>query len=183
VPLPEFIQHVEAGLQQLPSGNWLTPATVDGLTENDFVTLPPGQRRELYRAVEQFRTSASAPDGGASQATAARAALDTIATILRPYLTPESRRVREVIWTVWREEDVRDWIPTFDYQLDEDWTGAPAIRVLLILKDDVEIEAPGTVEVLGRFRMLSGNRPRSALLRRNFDVRPRSFRCRGKEVA
>ena len=92
MPMPEFIQNVEAGLQRLQSGGWLTPATVEGITDDDFANLSPPQRKELYEAVDRFRAIASAPDGGASQEPVARAAMNTIATILQPYLTAESRK-------------------------------------------------------------------------------------------
>ncbi len=48
----DFINSVESGIerQRLGADDWLTPATVHGLTDIDFVMLPPAQREELFRA-------------------------------------------------------------------------------------------------------------------------------------
>jgi hypothetical protein len=164
--MPDFVQNVETGLHRLSSGGWLTPATVAGITDDDFVNLSPPRRKELYAAVDRFRAVVTAPDGGASQEAAARAALGAIATVLQPYLTRESRKVCEVIAGAWREAAVADWIPTFDYVLDEDWTNAPAIHMWLILNDEVDVEAPRTQEELERVRALIHRRVREAGIER-----------------
>ena len=150
--MPEFISNVEHGAKQ---PGWLTPATVADLSDGDFVTLSPGQRKELRRAVERFQAIAgSGSRPTPAEEAGARAALDTILDLLQPYLTPESRTVREAIWRAWRDEHARDWMPTFDYELGEDWTGDPAIRIWLILNDDVDVEADDTREKLSRLRTL-----------------------------
>ncbi|MBP3957977.1 hypothetical protein J8F10_22205 [Gemmata sp. G18] len=148
----DFIHYVESGVNHLGSDDWLTPASVHGLADADFVTLPPVQREELFRAVDRFRTIATtAPPVSPAQEEIARAALVTVWNLLRPYRTPESTAIREAIWRVWDGE--KDRIPTFDYELAESWTGSPIVWVWLVLRDDTEIEAPETRELLGRVRM------------------------------
>ena len=152
--LLDFITSVETGIAHLNSGDWLIPTTVHGLTDADFVTFRRAQREELFRCVEQFRTIAESPVRDAAQETGARGALERIWALLRPYRTPESRTIGEVVRAVWKDEQVQSWIPTFDYQLDTDWSGEPAVRIWFILNDDVEIEAPNVSETLSRIRAL-----------------------------
>lgn len=148
----DFIDYVEQGVNRLGSGGWLTPATVHGLTEADFVTMPLAQRQELFRGAAEFAAVArAAPNGDAAQEAVARAALTRIWELLRPYRTRESRAVRQVLWAAWEPE--REWIPTFDYQLDTDWSGDPAVRVWLILKDGVDVLEAKTREELSRIRL------------------------------
>lgn len=160
----DFVRHVESGINHLNSDDWLIPETVRGLTDVDFVTLPLQQRDKLFRCAKQFCTIAqAAPNVDDAQTASARAALTTIWEILRPYRTPESRKILNTLWECWQDksvEYVRKWIPTFDYQLGEDSTGDPAIWIWLILNDDVDIEAPITRVELN-------------LLRIGFDVRLR----------
>ncbi len=146
--LPEFISNVEHGAKQ---PGWLNPATVADLSDSDFVTLPPGQREQLFRAVERFRQIAESDSPSDEQKTEARASLDGILTAIRPYLTPESKAIREAIWRAWKDD--KDRIPTFDYELAESWTGSPIVWIWLILRDDMGIEARATRELLGRVRM------------------------------
>jgi hypothetical protein len=162
--MPDFIANVQfvANILRSPADDqyrrdvadmWLTPATVADFSESDFVALPSGQRTQLRDAVAQFRSVA---ERGASatpvEVEAALAAFDTILTILEPYIaSPESERVREAIWSVWKEE--RWWIPTFDYEIGDDSTGDPAVWIWLILNDDRDIEARETREWLRRVRL------------------------------
>lgn len=153
----DFIHYVESALGRLEAGGWLNVAAVQGLTDIDFVTLPPARREELFRRVEQFRDVARLPQPDAGQRAVAREALTRIGELLHPYRTPESRRVLDTLWGAWQEEavrDVRQWIPTFDYQLGEDSSGEPAVWVWLILNDDVDIEAADTRGGLSRLRLL-----------------------------
>jgi hypothetical protein len=149
--LPEFLDNIQKALNN-PTG-WLSPTTVADLSESDFHTLKPKQREKLFQAVEQFRTIAETASPTPEQVAEARTALDTIRDIVQPYLTPESEKIRETIAKVWQKE--RDWIPTFDYELGNNWLGEPVVWVWFVLKDDVlpddiDTEIPTTREGLWR---------------------------------
>lgn len=152
----DFVNNVEQGIGRLDSSDWLTPATVHGLTDADFVTLPRAQREELFRRADQFRLIAeAAPNMDAAQTADARAALAAIWEILRPYrVPPESKTIREVLWRAWEDEQARSWIPTFDYYLGNDWSGDPAVWVWFILEDGVDRSAAAPREVLRRLTSL-----------------------------
>ena len=152
----DFINYVESGVNRLSSSStdWLRLATVHGLTDIDLITLPPEQRAELFRSVDRFRAIADSPLRDAAEEAEARTALLTIWELLRPYRTPESRAVRQVLWAAWEAEQARSWIPTFDYQLDEDSTGDPAIRVWLILEHDTDREDAEKRKALNRLELL-----------------------------
>jgi hypothetical protein len=149
--IPEFLDNIQNAAKN-PTG-WLTPATVADLLESDFHTLRPGQRERLFQAVERFRDIAAIPSPTPEQVAEARTAFDTILEILQPYLTPESQKIRETIKKAWCKE--RDWIPTFDYELGNNWLDQPVVRLWLVvkddaLKDDIDIENPTTREGLWR---------------------------------
>jgi len=151
--MPEFLDNIQNALKN-PTG-WLSPSTVADLSESDFHTLKPKQREKLFQAVERFRTIAATASPTPEQVAEARAALDTIRDIAQPYLTPESKQIRETIAKAWQKE--RDWIPTFDYELSDNWLGQPVVWLWLVLKDDVlkddiDIENPVTQEGLQRIR-------------------------------
>ena len=169
--MPDFIENVERGAAQ---PDWLSPATVAGLTDSDFVTMHPRVRAQLFQAVERFRAIAASGSPGPEQVAEARAALDTIRTILRPYLTPESQAIRDVVSQVWKGE--QDRIPTFDYELAESWVGSPIVWIWLVLHDDVDIEAPATRELLKRVRRMIRDKFNEAGLERwpNIGVRSES---------
>ena len=150
-----FVWNVESGMSHLGSDDWLTPASVDGLTDADFVTLPTVQRRELFRCANEFRVIADAtPHVDVAQKQAAEAALKKVWELLRPYRTKESKAIGDVLWAAWQDERMQDWVPTFDYQLGEDWSGDPAVRVWLILDDGVDTLAAKTRESVSRFELL-----------------------------
>jgi len=143
--LPEFLDNIQNTAKN-PTG-WLTPGTVADLLESDFHTIRPGQREKLFQAVERFRTIAAISSPSPEQVAEARAAFDTIQNILQPYLTPESEKICETIARGWQEE--RNWIPTFDYQLANNWLDKPIVWIWLIIKDDVlndEMEMSATTE-------------------------------------
>jgi hypothetical protein len=148
--MPEFISNVERGAGE-PGSGWLTPATVADLSDTDFTALAPAQRAELYRAAERFRAIAEGGSPSPEQTAEARSSLDRILEILRPYRTPESRKIREAVWKVWK--DHRSDIPTFDYELAQSWIDTPIVWIWLVLRDDLDIDAPPTRELLSRVRM------------------------------
>ncbi len=131
--MPEFINHVQNAAKN-PTG-WLNPTAVADLLESDFHTMRPGQRERLFQAVERFRAIAETASPHPEQVIEARAAFDLILEILQPYLTPESEKIRETIAKAWRKE--RDWIPTFDYVLGNNWLDQPVVWLWFVLKDDV----------------------------------------------
>jgi hypothetical protein len=131
--MPEFLNHVQNAAKN-PTG-WLTPTAVADLLESDFHTMRPAQRERLFEAVEKFRPIAEIASPTLEQVTEARAAFDTILEILQPYLTPESEKIRETIASAWQKE--RDWIPTFDYELSNNWLDQPVVWLWLVVKDDV----------------------------------------------
>jgi hypothetical protein len=147
--MPDFIMNVESGEDQ---PDWLNPATVADLSDSDFGTLPTRQREALFHAVERFQEIAAlGADANPAEQAEARSALGTILDVLRPYRTPESQAIREAIWKAWK--DHKDEIPTFDYELTQNWMDTPIVWVWLVLRDDLDVEAPSTRELLGRVRM------------------------------
>jgi hypothetical protein len=151
----DFIGYVEGGVDHLGSDDWLTPASVHGLTDIDFVTLPRTQREELFRRAARFEAVArDAANADGERIAEARTDLIRIWELLRPYRTSESKAVREVLWAVWTAEGVRGWIPTFDYQLGDDSNGDPAVWVWLVLNDGTDIGDSNTRQGLNRLRLL-----------------------------
>lgn len=139
----DFVTHVEGGLQHLGSGGWLTPESVYDLDEADFVALPPAHREEVFKRAAEFRTIAEAgPNVDAAQEIAARAALERLGELLRPYRTAEGRKALDALWKAWTREGAQEWAVTFDYRLDSDWSGDPAVYVWLIFKDETDTSAP-----------------------------------------
>jgi hypothetical protein len=131
---------------------WLTPAAVEGFDPNDFSFLSLDEREELRSSVEEFRRVAATvpPSGPASdeQIRAAGAAFDRILEILRPDTNPdvdalraskilENLRFPEVVKLIW--------------EFDTDAAGDPAIRVWVVLKDEVA-ERPNYFEDAVRIR-------------------------------
>ena len=175
--LPDFISNVEQGENQ---PGWLTPATVADLSDSDFVTMPPEQRDRLFRAVEQFRQIASASPLTPDDCAEARRALDTVLEILRPYRTEESRKIREAVWRAWKDHKAE--IPTFDYELRQSSVDTPIVWVWLILRDDLDIDARPTRELLSRLRTAIRMQFHEADIERwpNIGVRPES---EAKELA
>jgi hypothetical protein len=135
---------------------WLTPATIADYSDSDFVYLPPQQRTQLRQAVENFRKVAEVVEASSTvtpeYVAEALAAFETIRIVLKPFTDPESEKVRLAIWRAWQAESVRDWIPTFDYELRDNSTGDPSAWVWFILNDDVEIEADQTYKSLNRLQ-------------------------------
>jgi hypothetical protein len=131
---------------------WLTPAAVEGFDSNDFSFLPSDEREELRSCVERFRqVAATVPvDGPATeeQIRAGGAAFNRILEILRPDKNPdvdalraskilENLRFPEVVKLIW--------------EFDTDAAGEPAIRVWVVLKDEVA-ERPAYFEDAVRIR-------------------------------
>ena len=155
--LPEFLESVRIGASFLspevwadsadPSTEklarslqladiWLTPAVVKGYSETDFVSLPSEARERLREAVNEFRAAATAVDpvGPATREQVDRAFPHflTILEVVRPYIAnPEALDVRRAVWRACGK--YQDWIPSFDYKLDWDSEGEPAVWVWLIL--------------------------------------------------
>jgi hypothetical protein len=151
--MPEFLDNIQNAVKN-PTG-WLSPATVADLSESDFHTIRPALREKLFQAVERFRVIAETASPTPEQVAEARAAIDAIRAIVQPYLTPESEQIRETIAKAWQKE--RDWIPTFDYELGNNWLGEPVVRLWLVVKDDVlpddmDIKNPSDREGLWRVK-------------------------------
>jgi hypothetical protein len=130
--LPEFLDHIQTAAKD--ATGWLTPETVADLHESDFHTLRPAEREKLFQAVERFRTIAETASPSPEQVAEARAAFDLVREILRYYLTPESETVRGLIARPWAAQ--RDWLPTFDYELRDNWLGEPVAWIRFIVKDE-----------------------------------------------
>ena len=80
-------------------------------------------------------------------------ALQKIFGILEPYLSEsrDSKRVREILERVHFPDIVVNW----NFEIGEDWTGDPLVRIYVFLKDET-IENPGwheeTFEIEKRIR-------------------------------
>jgi hypothetical protein len=134
---------------------WLTPATVQDYWDADFAWLPSDQRVELGEAVAAFRAIADAVSlaGPVSdeQVEGALPALLTFVKFVQPYIAfPEAITARRAIWQAWVPN--REWIPAFDFRLEDDWTGISVIRVWLILNAGVDVDARDTQVELNRVR-------------------------------
>jgi hypothetical protein len=131
---------------------WLTPATVEGYDLDDFTFLSPSQRDELRTSVEGFRKVAeTVPASGHATKEQIQEALPKfrrILEILRPDRIPdvdgfrvvkmlESLQFPEVVKVIW--------------EFDTDATGEPAIRVWVVMKDEVA-KRPGFFEKEVRIR-------------------------------
>ncbi len=125
---------------------WLTPATVEGFDPDDFTFLPQSERDERKTSVERFRKVAeTVPDSGPATKEPIKEALPRFRRILetlRPDRIPdvdgfravkmlESLQFPEVVNVIW--------------EFDTDATGEPAIRVWVVMKDEVA-KRPGFFE-------------------------------------
>jgi hypothetical protein len=131
---------------------WLAPAAVEGFDPDDFSILSPDEREELQSRVEEFRrVAATVPgDGPATdeQIRAGGEAFSRILEILRQDENPDvdAFRASKVLENL-RFPEVVKLIREFD----TDATGDPAIRVWVILKDEVA-ERPTYFEDAVRIR-------------------------------
>jgi hypothetical protein len=131
---------------------WLTPAAVEGFDPNDFSFLSPDEREELKSRVEEFRrVAATVPDSGPAtdeQIRAGGTALNRILEILRldENPDPDAFRASKILQTL-RFPEVVKVIREFD----TDAAGDPAIRVWVVLKDEVA-EKPTYFEEAVRIR-------------------------------
>jgi len=138
---------IERGLRG--AAIWLTPASVEGFDPNDFVFLPHAERQTLTEAVERFRDVArQVPPNQPATEEQIRQALpefQRIVEILRPdkYADPEALVIGKRI-----EQHLANRLPEFvaalRFETGEDHTGAPALWIWVILKDEAAEE-----EVLG----------------------------------
>ena len=118
---------------------WLTPASVRGFDAADFPELSDASRDELERSVRAFREVAEqVPDDGpatAEQEAAASRSFHTILRVLDPYFpTPdELDRLRAAMKTV----DFPDVVQTWDYEFGRDLAGDPAVRIWMVVDDEV----------------------------------------------
>ncbi len=161
---------------------WLTPAVVKGYSEGDFVSLPVGERERLREAVAEFRVAARDvnPVGPATPGQVDRALPHflTILEIVRPYIANrEALDVRRAVWQACGK--YRDWIPSFDYKLDWDSEGEPAVWVWLILNDDVDVMTRDTQLRLAEVRDAIGTKLARAEIHRALYV----YVWKRKEVA
>jgi hypothetical protein len=131
---------------------WLTPAAVEGFDPDDFSFLSPDERAELKSCVEEFRrVAATVPDNGPAtddQIRRGGAAFNRILEILRPDENPDvdAFRASKILQNL-RFPEVVKLIREFD----TDVTGDPAIRVWVVLKDEVA-ERPTYFEEAVRIR-------------------------------
>jgi hypothetical protein len=135
---------------------WLTPAAVRDFDADDFVFLSPEERDRMADAVQRFRAVAEQVPGDRpatrEQVEDALPAFLTILDVLKPYLVgPHASEIKRAVWQAWFRNEA--WIPTFDFRTDVDWTGDPCVRVVLVLNDDVDVEASDVQKRLQQVRM------------------------------
>jgi hypothetical protein len=147
--------HVNAGALEKRLRNavpWLTPAAVEGFDPDDFSFLSPAEREELKSCVERFQQVAGTVpgDGPATdeQIRVGGAAFHRILEILRPDENPDvdALRASKILENL-RFPEVVKVIREFD----TDATGEPAIRVWVVLRDEVA-ERPTYFEDAVRIR-------------------------------
>jgi hypothetical protein len=118
---------------------WLTPGSVRGFDVRDFGELSPERRGELRDAVEQFRQVADQVplDRCASpeQIRAGMAAFRKALEIVGPYL-PELPGIRQVEEALQRVR-FPDFVVNWNFEVCEDSTGEPAVRVHVFVRDEV----------------------------------------------
>jgi hypothetical protein len=112
---------------------WLTPKSVKGFNPADFPELGPLRQTELQSAVQDFLAVARQvpPNDPASpeQLTNATSAFAKMLDILQPYIpSPEDAdNVEEALTHV----QFPPWVVNWDYELDSDKDGDPAVWVNL----------------------------------------------------
>lgn len=166
MPLADFIRHVHSGLGLVNpivhisygandaadttalrrASLWLTPNVVSDFDPNDFVSLTAAERVALAAAVGQFRRAAErVPDPGPATPEQYReglAALGEVVRLLDEYLfDPEGRAVYEALWYTIRTDEygLRDRVIGFDYRLQPDAGGDPAVVIWLTVADSEDV--------------------------------------------
>jgi hypothetical protein len=120
----------------------LTPDLVRDYAEGDFQFLAPAQRAELRDRVARFKQLAESVRGRAPSATEVREGYELVVEmngLLGQHVgeSEELQRIAEAI----RPVPSPDYVVGVDCRLDTDWSGDPAVRIWLVLNDDVEIES------------------------------------------
>jgi hypothetical protein len=117
---------------------WLTPAAVEGFDPGDFAFLSPEEREELTGAVDEFRqVAATVPDRGPATDEQIREGLTAFRRILDMLRQDENPDVdafqASKVLEKLRFPEVVKVLRAFD----TDATGDPAMRVWVVLRDDV----------------------------------------------
>jgi hypothetical protein len=126
---------------------WLTPLSVEGFDPDDFAFLPPREREDLMRSVEDFRrVAATVPDRMApnrEQYREAQGSLNRILEILRPDRNPDvdAFRAVKVLENLSLPDDVRGDVDRIIHKFDIDSTGDPGVWVWVILRDEATRKA------------------------------------------
>jgi hypothetical protein len=129
---PQALEH-----QTAVASIWLTPKSVGGFDADDFRELGPDRQRELADAVQIFLAVAQQVPptalATAEQRAKASAAFVKILEILAPYLPThaEAINIQRALATVEFPECVANW----DYELDTDSDGAPAVWVTIFMDE------------------------------------------------
>lgn len=125
------------------SAVWLTPKSVAGFNAADFRGLGPDQKRFLQAAVQDFLAVATQvpADQPATNEQCGNASLAfaKILERLEPFLplTDESKKVETALRTV----DFPSWVVNWDYDLDTDSGGMPAVWVTVFADDENSLPA------------------------------------------
>jgi hypothetical protein len=136
---------------------WLAPKSVAGFNAADFRGLGPDHQRELQTAVQDFLAVATQvpADQPATNEQCGNASLAfaKILERLEPVLplTDESKKVETALGTV----DFPSWVVNWDYELDTDSGGMPAVWVT-VFADDQSFPPPqlgrAAFELSSKFR-------------------------------
>jgi hypothetical protein len=123
---------------QLKRGTiWLTPSSMQGFNVRDFPELAPDLRKRLKENVERFvRIAKQVPPtkpATPEQVRDAMAAFQEVLEILKPYLSSpgEPEKIVAALEKIRFPECVLNW----NFELDIDSTGDPAVRIWVFVDD------------------------------------------------
>lgn len=131
---------------------WLTPHVVYGFGHDRLILLPDHQARDVTARLEQYRATAAALADREPTPENVAAAAVILADILGPVAAavsePEGEAMVRALWA----EPAPDYVLALDYDVAADWTGAPAVHIWVVIRDDADPESDGFQDFADRFR-------------------------------
>jgi hypothetical protein len=133
---------------------WLSPQVIAGFDPNDFGFLSPDQRERLANAVSGVREIAEAVAGRVPTPEEARRGYDLLVEIIAllddKLLDAEGKALMQAIHAA--KKPFPDFVLGFDYTLDTDSTGDPAIWIWVLVPDDLDPDSNEFREFTSQFR-------------------------------
>ncbi|MBX9628266.1 MAG: hypothetical protein K2X82_30990 [Gemmataceae bacterium] len=131
---------------------WLTPEVVYELAHDRLILPPEADGRDVLARMDQFRATAIELSGRQPTPDEIRQAAGLLAGVLAAvaehFTEPEGEALVRALWAV----PVPDFVLALDYDLDNDWTGAPAVRAWVVIRDDADPESDEFQDFADGFR-------------------------------